>query len=283
MAIMKIRISYSILFLLLSGALAAKQNSVEVLMDQDGNIYRTVKIGNQVWMAENLKVTHYRDGSAIPDVPDNDAWSKLMTGALCWIENDSIQYKNVYGALYNYYAVVDRRKLSPIGWHIPTIDEWRMLEQYLGGKESAGGKMKDLASHLWKAIHRGADNSSGFSAVPAGGRGRLGSSSEAGYYATWWALTSQDEDFAWHWGLHPDRPNIRSNPGHKASGFSVRCVKDPGETEAVFLELASDRDIDFAQTISGSRAVTGDRRTGPAMVYPSPLIAWRSSDGFPAR
>lgn len=194
--------------------------------DYDGNAYPTVKIGNQIWMAENLKVIHYRDGTPVPDVPDNDAWSKLKTGALCWMENDPIKYKDVYGALYNYYAVADRRKLSPVGWHIPTIDEWLILENYLGGKEVAGGKVKDIASKRWKAIHPGAENSSGFSAVPAGGRGQFGSPGEAGSYATWWASTSNNTNFAWHWGLHPDRPNIRSNPGHKASGFSVRCVKD---------------------------------------------------------
>jgi len=194
--------------------------------DHDGHVYRTIKIGGQVWMAENLKVTHYRDGTAIPDVADDAAWSGLETGALCWMDDDPAQYKDVYGALYNYHAVADRRGLSPAGWHVPAIEEWRILEQYLGGKDTAGGKMKDKVSHLWRAVLPGADNSSGFSAVPAGGRGRFGSPGEAGYYATWWAATSHDADFAWHWGLHPDRANIRSNPGHKASGFSVRCVKD---------------------------------------------------------
>lgn len=194
--------------------------------DYDGNVYRTVRIGGQVWMAENLKVTHYRDGTPIPNIPDNDVWGDMRTGALCWLENDPSTFKNVYGALYNYFAVTDLRNLSPVGWHIPTIDEWLVLENALGGREEAGSKMKDIASDLWRIIHPGANNASGFSAVPAGGRGRLGSPGDAGRYATWWASTSHDPDFAWHWGLFPDRGNIRSNPGHKASGFSVRCVKD---------------------------------------------------------
>ncbi len=198
----------------------------ESIADYDGNIYRTVKVGGQIWTAENLKVTHYRDGTTIPNVPEESIWSNLKTGALCWLENDPSANKDVYGALYNYYAVADSRKLAPVGWHVPTIKEWLILENTLGGRQVAGGKMKDIVSNLWKAAHPGADNSSGFSAIPAGGRGRFGIAGEAGYYATWWASTSHDVDFAWHWGLFPDKAGIRSNPGHKASGFSVRCVKD---------------------------------------------------------
>ncbi len=197
-----------------------------VVKDYDGNIYRTVKIGGQTWMAENLKVTHYRDGTPIPDIPDEDIWSRLTTGALCWMDNDPLTHKDVYGALYNFHAVTDSRNICPPGWHVPTIEEWRILENSLGGQKVAGGKMKDFASGLWKVKHSGVTNESGFSAVPAGGRGRTGNPGEGGYYATWWSSTSYDADFAWHWGLYPDKPAIRSNPGHKASGFSVRCVKD---------------------------------------------------------
>lgn len=209
---------------LLSAGMTTEES--QSLTDYDGNIYRTVRIGHQIWMAENLKVTHYRDGTPIPNVPDNDIWPHLRTGALCWLENDPSSFKDIYGALYNYFAVVDPRKLCPYGWHIPTIDEWLILENELGGKDVAGGKMKDIASSLWEAIHRGANNASGFSARPAGGRGRFGSPGEAGRYATWWATTEHDSGFAWHWGLFPDRGSIRRNPGHKNSGFSVRCVKD---------------------------------------------------------
>ncbi|MEI6613906.1 MAG: fibrobacter succinogenes major paralogous domain-containing protein [Chrysiogenales bacterium] len=194
--------------------------------DIDGNVYQTIRIGDQTWMAENLKTTHYRDGALIPNVPEQGAWSRLKTGALCWYENDPLSYKDVYGALYNSYAVADIRKLCPPGWHVPTIDEWRKLEKYLGGGDVAGGKMKDNASRLWKALDPEANNSSGFAAVPAGGRGRMGSFGEGGYYVTWWTSTADGADFAWHWGLHPDQAATRSNPGHKASGFSVRCVKD---------------------------------------------------------
>jgi uncharacterized protein (TIGR02145 family) len=201
------------------------QSSGTFIDSRDGEIYKWIRIGRQVWMAENLRSTSYRDGTPVPTVPTDDVWSKLGTGALCWPDNEPAN-KNTYGALYNYYAVADGRNICPEGWHVPTIDEWRVLENQLGGKDVAGGRMKDLASNLWKVAPTGEGNESGLSAVPAGGRGRLGSPVDTGRYATWWSSTSESPDFAWHWGLYPDRAEIRSNPGHKGSGFSVRCVKD---------------------------------------------------------
>jgi len=156
----------------------------------------------------------------------NDQWSLLTTGAYCLDKNDPSAYIKTYGVLYNFYAVSDSRGLSPKGWHVPTAKEWRELIEFLGGEDLAGGKMKNIQSNLWKKPNPGASNESGFSALPAGGRGRLGSPGDVGYYATWWSSTADDSTYAWHWGLYPDKVNIRYNPGHKASGFSVRCVKD---------------------------------------------------------
>jgi len=109
------------------------QESIDqaTVKDIDGNVYKTIRIGDQTWMAENLKTTHYSDGALIPIVPEQGAWSRLKTGALCWYENDPLSYKDVYGALYNSYAVADSRKLCPPGWHVPTIAEWQELEDYL--------------------------------------------------------------------------------------------------------------------------------------------------------
>jgi uncharacterized protein (TIGR02145 family) len=177
-------------------------------------------------MAENLKVTHYRDGTPIPIVQTDEEWTRLRKGAFCLEHNNPLAYKETYGALYNFYAVDDSRGLGPEGWHVPTAAEWRELIDYLGGNELAGGKMKDIRSNLWKIPTAGASIDRGFSALPAGGRGRLGSVNDVGDYATWWSSTSYDSIYAWHWGLYPDKNSIRSNPGHKASGFSVRCVKD---------------------------------------------------------
>lgn len=188
--------------------------------------YPSVTIGDQVWMAENLDVTHYKDGTRIPLVADGDAWSRLGTGAYCLPAVDASAQEGAYGVLYNFHAVADPRGLCPEGWHVPTAREWRALIDYLGGPDVAGAKLKDSRPGVWKTEVPGTSNAAGFSAVPAGGRGRYGDPGEAGYYATWWSSSPHDADFAWHWGLHPDSHVIRFNPGHKASGFSVRCVRD---------------------------------------------------------
>jgi len=198
----------------------------ESVTDFDGNVYRTVRIGTQTWMIGNLKVTHYRNGVPIPNVYDDVLWTNSSDGAYCLVDNDSVDYKNKYGLLYNFYAVKNKNQLCPKGWHIPTESECRILINYLGGEEVAGYKIKDNSFRLWKTKNTYATNESGFSGLPAGGRGRLGSADDVGYYATWWSSTSYDSQYAWHWGLYPDKVSIRCNPGHKASGFSVRCIKD---------------------------------------------------------
>ncbi|UCH10181.1 MAG: fibrobacter succinogenes major paralogous domain-containing protein [Fidelibacterota bacterium] len=205
---------------------AYHQAQSDTVIDIDGNVYHTVAIGSQLWLVENLRVTHYRDGTAIPEVSVSNDWSSLTTGAFCEPEPDSSAGREAYGLLYNFHAVNDSRELCPEGWHVPTAEEWRTLIETLGGDEEAGGSMRDTGSGLWRTPVPGSTNASGFSALPAGGRGRFGGAGEVGRYATWWSSTPHDDSFAWHWGLHPDRNSIRYNPGHKASGFSVRCIKD---------------------------------------------------------
>lgn len=206
-------------------ALESGLASGDKVTDYDGNVYRTVRIGARVWMAENLKVTHYRDGTPIPNVFKDDKWPLAVKGAYCLVD-DATDYRDTYGALYNYYAVSNDCGLCPDGWHVPTEAECMTLIGFLGGPDVAGGKIKDNGSGLWRSAGNFATNESGFCGLPAGGRGQFGGPGEVGYYATWWSSTSYDSLYAWHWGLYPDRPGIRSNPGHKASGFSVRCVKD---------------------------------------------------------
>lgn len=198
--------------------------SESLVKDINGNLYKTIKIGEQIWMAENLKVTKYRNGDLIPQVQEENEWSQLTTGAFC-LNEDIEDYKNTYGSLYNYFAIIDNRNIAPEGWHVPTREEWLELENYLGGQQYAGTLMKDIEPGLWQTNIE-ASNNSGFAAIPAGGRGRLGDPSDVGYYATWWSSTNHDSLYAWHWGLHPDKNSTRRNPGHKASGFSVRCIKD---------------------------------------------------------
>jgi uncharacterized protein (TIGR02145 family) len=123
--------------------------------DIDGNYYKTIQIGSQIWMAENLKTTRYNDGSNIPLVTDNTAWSNLTTPGYCWYNNDAATYKNVYGALYNWYAV-NTGKLCPSGWHVPSEYEWTLLVNYLGGVYAAGGKLKETGTTHWYSPNAGA-------------------------------------------------------------------------------------------------------------------------------
>lgn len=112
------------------------------LTDIDGNEYHTIEIDTIVWMAENLKTTRYNDGTTIPHVTDPVEWAGLDTPALCFYGNEDYYNKNIYGGLYNWYAV-NSGKLCPSGWHVPTDDEWNALTGFLGGESVAGSKLKD--------------------------------------------------------------------------------------------------------------------------------------------
>lgn len=192
-----------------------------IVTDIDGNIYKTVKIGNQIWMAENLKTTRYNDGTPIPNVTDNNEWSNLTTGAYCYYDND---YSNntIYGKLYNWYAV-ETGKLAPKGWHVPTDAEWTTLTTYLGGESLAGGKMKSM--QFWKWPNTGANNFSGFTGLPAGTRHSDGTFNGVGYGAIIWSSTKSSMYGAWNRFLHYHDSMVRFS-NDKEYGYSVRCIKD---------------------------------------------------------
>jgi uncharacterized protein (TIGR02145 family) len=136
-------------------------------VDIDGNEYHTVIIGGQEWMVENLRVTPYRNGDPIPNVSDTTSWRALTTGAYCSYDNDP-SCSAMYGNLYNWYAVNDFRQIAPEGWHVPTYEEWIVLETHLGGDTIAGGKLKESGTEHWRAPNVGGTNESGFSALPGG-------------------------------------------------------------------------------------------------------------------
>ena len=204
------------------------------LMDIDGNGYHTVKIGKQTWTVENLRVTHYRNGDPIPEVKDSTAWLNDKAGAICWYNNNKGKYDSIYGALYNFYAVVDQRGLSPKGWHIPdSRNEWADLYRYLGGNEPAGGFMKEKGTSHWHAPNTGASNSTGFTALPGGARGRtVARPNSTGYYnlsysAVFWTSEKSPVPgggFAWYL----DYNNTWLNPAafYQNSGLSVRLIKN---------------------------------------------------------
>ena len=218
-------------------------NEVEIeainCIDFDGNIYQTIQIGNQEWMAENLKVTHYRNGDAIQHETNNSSWANLSTGAYCYYNNDA-NNSDTYGALYNWYAVDDSRGLAPDGWHIPSDEEIMILEMELGMSydeahdtgfrgTNEGSKLAGNAA-LWNngALENDPDfGSSGFDFLPGGYRSYYsGIFLNLGNYGYFWSATEYGTYYAWYRDLYCDYTQVcRYNYG-KQGGFSVRCLRD---------------------------------------------------------
>ena len=195
-------------------------------VDIDGNEYATVIIGNQVWMSENLKVTKYRDGTAIPTGLSNSEWENTTSGAYAVYDNNET-HADTYGYLYNWYAVDDSRNIAPDGWHVPTDDEWTTLTDYLGGTSVAGGKMKETGTSHWNSPNTGATNESGFTAFPGGYRGYSnGLYLSIGSYGYFWSSSESSSFSAWKRDLFYDYSEVDRNYDYKRYGFSVRCVRD---------------------------------------------------------
>lgn len=199
----------AVLFLFVTTATPA-QNASNTVKDYDGNVYKTVKIGNQVWMAENLRTTRYNDGKLVPYVTDNTEWSNLSTPGYCYYNND-ITNKDIYGAFYNWYAV-NTGKLAPKGGHIPTEAEWKVLTDYLGGEGIAGGKLKEI----------------GFAVHGSGQRINDGSFNFLNKLDKYWTTTEggwHSADVLYH-TITKDEPKLNKSSHPKIAGHSVRCIKD---------------------------------------------------------
>ena len=213
----------------------------ETLTDIDGNVYETVQIGDQTWMAENLRVTHYRDGTAITTVPNAATWAALGTEAYCFYNNNTSNEADTYGALYNWFSVADSRNVAPAGWHVPTDDEWKELEMTLGMSQSEANNTgyrgvnegSKLAGNtgLWDNGELESDTefgSSGLNALPGGAR----SSANGEYYGlggnvSFWTATETTGDEKWYRTLYFNRSDIwRYSVGNGNDGFAIRCVKD---------------------------------------------------------
>lgn len=202
--------------------------------DIDGNVYQTVKIGDQWWMAENLKVTRYSNGDVIPNVTNDDEWKNLNTGAYCVYDNDDSKIAT-YGLLYNWYAVNDSSNIAPEGWHVPTDAEWKELEMYLGmnqiqtdstGYRGTDQGMKLKSTSNWNNNGNGT-NESGFSALPGGYHNHYyGPFDDIGIYGYWWSLTEFNSDNAWYRVLGWRDSAVGRVENNKRNGFSVRCVMD---------------------------------------------------------
>jgi uncharacterized protein (TIGR02145 family) len=210
--------------------------------DFDGNEYKAVRIGNQVWMAENLRTTKYSDGTAIPlKVIDNNAWINLSTPGYCWWNNDSATYSVLYGAIYNWYAV-NTGKLCPTGWHVPTDADWTLMENYLiangynyDGTNSGNKIAKSLAAATnWPlSSNTGAPgntdypsycNKTGFTALPVPCRGLTFDCCEE--FGKWWSASKFDNSSAWLRVIYYDKAYVERTYYLMVTGLSARCVKD---------------------------------------------------------
>jgi len=209
--------------------------------DIDGNVYNTVLIDTQCWMKENLKTTTYQNGSPIPNVTDDNDWACLTSGAYVWYDND-ILWKDLYGALYNWHAVIDPNGLCPAGWHVHTVDEWNTLTDFIGGTASPhgnelkscrqvnsplGGNCNTSDHPRWSEdnAHYGTDTF-GFSALPTGYRFNMGIFNYIGNTTYWWSSTVQSSYDAWSHCLHYNVGGVFEDSVGKTLGLSVRCLMD---------------------------------------------------------
>ena len=193
-----------------------------LITDIDGNTYKTVKVGQWRWMAEDLKTTRFNDGTPIMNITDNTAWMLTFNPGYCWYNNDK-GFKSTYGAIYNWFAT-SAGNLCPQGWHVPGDFEWSELTIILGGT-GVGGQLKEVGTTHWVAPNQDATNTSGFTALPGGGRDNDGLFNGMGLSNTWWTSSMYQTGQSYSWSVSNTSGEITQLPGtdHK-TGAAVRCV-----------------------------------------------------------
>jgi len=220
--------------------------SKDIIRDIDGNEYKTVKIGDQLWMAENLNVGRFRNGDPIPEAKSEKDWQFAGENgkpAWCYYDNN-VEYGKLYGKLYNLYAMKDIRGLSPEGWYVPSDDDWKQLEINIGmspNKTDAayfrgtceGGILKSTRTYpdshpRWSTPNEGATNESGFSGLPGGAResGKFGSFDKIGEFGAWWTSSEQFYGIAWYRGLDHRTNLIYKHFAPWRLGLSIRCIME---------------------------------------------------------
>lgn len=193
--------------------------------DQEGNIYKTIKIGTQTWMAENLRTTKYRNGDLIATTtPSTKDISQENQPKYQWTFDFNVGENNVftYGCMYTYWVLTDSRSIAPSGWHVSTGEDWATLKSFLGDDNLLGLKLKEVGTLHWLTPNLGATNESGFTALPGGIRKANGKFLEPGEYSKWWI----SEDGAYSRVLSSDNYVFIGVVGDKSEGCYVRCVKD---------------------------------------------------------
>lgn len=190
------------------------------MTDIDGNIYKTITIGSQTWMAENLRTTKFRNGVSIQTITGNINWINTSTPAMCWYGNKS-ENKFIYGALYNGFAVDSL--ICPEGWHIPSDDEWQVLFDYVGNDS---GKLREVGLH-WLINNSSNSNETGFTAVPSGLREPFtGGFSEMGYITEWWSSTKLENNIYYKTRFMDDTNNDTKNTESVLFGLPIRLIKN---------------------------------------------------------
>ncbi|MFH0842138.1 MAG: fibrobacter succinogenes major paralogous domain-containing protein [Bacteroidota bacterium] len=184
----------------------------EGLRDQDGNVLKTIRIGDQLWMSENLNVSHFRNGEVIPEAKSNEEWIKMgmeKEPAWCFGYNNP-DNKNKYGRLYNWYAVNDPRGIAPKGWHVSSDDEWTELIRFFGNEVFAAMQLREKSMFF----------------PPAGSRTYEGFFFGSGSHGFWWSSSESSNEDAWNRTLNYVQCNIYNQTNPKISGFSVRCLRN---------------------------------------------------------
>ena len=195
--------------------------------DKDNNSYKTVKIGEQIWMAENLKTTKYRNGDPLLNVTDDILWEwgGLTTGAYCNYNNEE-NIADTYGRLYNWYAVNDSRNIAPAGWHVASDADWTTLTNFLGGKDAAGGKLKETGTTHWACTDTCATNETGFTVLPGGAR-QGGTFNSITFSAYWWTSSeSGNPGYTWYRCISQLGNSVYRTDSYWKEGFYIRCVRD---------------------------------------------------------
>lgn len=197
------------------------------MTDQDGNTIKTIQINNQVWMAENLKVSTYRNGDKIETTdPSTLGISQESNPEYQWACMNDESMVATFGRLYTWYAVTDSRSIAPEGWHVASYQEWIALRDFLGGENIAGGKLKEAGTTHWVDPNSAATNESGFTALPGGLREPAGVFYIDAKIGNWWTTTGNISSKAWHAYADGVTGNLLFLESYESVGYSVRCVKN---------------------------------------------------------
>ena len=187
-----------------------------------------IEIGDQVWMASNLNVTHFRNGDVIPQAKSNVEWRRAGENgepAWCYYNNETNNGKR-YGKLYNWFAVTDPRGLAPEGWRIPNNDDWDILVKYVSEQEKPSKALKESGTKHWTEPNSKAHNSTGFTALPGGYRSGYGTFQGINSNGFWWTISEDEEFFAWYRYINFFYPQVFTDFASKTTGFAVRCIQE---------------------------------------------------------